>query len=372
MPPQKWKMKVACPERFRVREASHTAHAQVRPTYDSYHLAYVRFSIGTRVVSLATSVSSIHLRGVPSKNRIRGKRKRERLAVRAASAAAYVGLDKQARDWLITNPNLAHALLEQEEDRKWRNARKHISQQAIEAIAAPPPCERDLELDEEAEHPATRLRASTRGRRSSASKGAVLLAAGTRPKPKEQRHIERALHDQLIARLFADVHAFYDNLRTVVPRTLLDAILMRIAAYYSANDSNAAHPLRGTPLLRDASRIGRAASRSMVHMKGERGKAPSPATTRLMGTALGILCGGESARVWTTATTRLASGVAANVGTHTGRMLRTSIDLLARKYLDIAYTKGAHHAALAFTGKLVGRSKGGVTSSLTRATVSPS
>ncbi len=299
---------------------------------------------------------------MPSKTRVRGKLKRQQLAARAVDVAAYRGLDQRAREWLAKNPSIARTILEQEQNRRWRNGKERSDIDDVLAAAsvggfllprAPRP------------KPA-------RGRRSSASKGAALLASGTTPKPKERRHIERALHDQLIARLFGDVRAFYDKLRTTVPRPVLDSVLERIAAYYAEDDDNFAHPLRETPLLRDASRIGRAASRSMVHMRGERGRAPNPATTRLMGTAFGILCGGEPARVWTTTTTRLAQGMAANIGVHSGRMLRTSIDLLAKKYLDIAYAEGSHHAALAFTGKLVGRSKGGVISSLTRATVSPS
>lgn len=274
-------------------------------------------------------------------------------------AAQYRGLGPHEIDWLRKRPALAAKLLREE--------------RAV-LRAAPPGTDQRGATDEHDLPPRTRPLAAGRGRRSSARKGATLVEQKRASRPSERRHVERADHDRFIASTFEQLHIFYRSLVKNVARHALDTMLERIDAFYNYDEAlyERSHPLRGTPLIAAAAMVGRGV-RSIVHMRGERGPVPSTKVSRLMGTRVGIACGGQPTRTWTEASTRISSGVERKLGSTpetSARMTPRSMDLLAKRFLDLAYAKGrggAYQAALAFTVRFVARSPNGVVSALDRA-----
>ncbi len=254
-------------------------------------------------------------------------------------------------DWLAQNPvALREELRDQQADARWSNKRTH-----------------GVVPEDDDVLPALPKKKPGRGRRSSGTQGATVIASGSVPASKDARHVERANHEEFIAKVAQEAQDFYTALRKNVHREDLDVALCKVREYFDfdAADKNVTHPLRDTHLIREAKRVARKV-RELVHMKPERGKPPSKKITRLQGTRIRISCGGEPTRTWTDRTTHLTPGVNAKRGSPMGigdRLLPSSVDLLDPAFLDILYfgaPAAAHKAACAFASALVGRSPDGV------------
>jgi hypothetical protein len=285
----------------------------------------------------------------------RVKLSRRGRATRIARAAGYPA---EAVAWLEKNPKALRFI----EDAAKRNAK-------WDRIAV-----LTTDLDRSESPPAAPPRRQRpRGRLSSASRGARLIAKSEEVTESERRHVERAQHDQLTAALLDAVYDFYTSLRRNVPRSALEAVLARIREYENREyDEKDEHPLEHTPLLRAAKNIGRRVG-TFLHLRAERGAPPARKMTRLLGTRIRILCGGLLMRTWGETATRTGSGTPRKTGSRpetTSRKLGEAVDLLAPSLLNILYSSApapARRAALAFTGRLVGRGVEGVRDAAERA-----
>lgn len=209
------------------------------------------------VAQLATLVEPDHPLRVPAKVPLRSKKTCVARAGKAARTARKEGYDARGAaafaDWLAQNPAaLRKELRDQQANARWANTRTHG---VVPERSGPPP--------------ALPKSKPSKGRRSSGSKGASTIASGSAPEGDDARHVARATHEGFIEKVAREVQGFYAALLKNVARAKLDAMLVKIKDYFTADDCDVSHPLRGTPLLREAARVARKV-REITHMNPER------------------------------------------------------------------------------------------------------